>query len=186
MPRFASVQEERDRRVPQETSWSMRARMDFSSTLFREMAPAGRATGWCWRCGHGFVVATGMDPCAVDSVRGVLAGVCVQAQEDEAARELEPALPLRAAAAGRVLPVVAAGGALWVAGRSFRSCERCGGMGRCSAHRCGRGHCFLGALAPCHELERRCHPQGTARIDSHLPVPDHSPSNLYGHIDCTA
>src|SRR5260370_9431431 len=83
-----------------------------------------RATGWCWRCGHGFVVATGMDPCAVDSVRGVLAGVCVQAQEDEAARELEPALPLRAAAAGRVLPVVAAGAALWGAGRPFRSSWR--------------------------------------------------------------
>src|SRR5260370_6410450 len=80
-----------------------------------------RATGWCWRCGHGFVVATGMDPCAVDSVRGVLAGVCVQAQEDEAARELEPALPLRAAAAGRGLTVVSARGPLWAAGRSFRS-----------------------------------------------------------------
>src|SRR5712664_2052133 len=135
-----------------------------------------RATGWCWRCGHGFFIAAGMDPCAVDSVRGVLAGVRVEAQEDEEARIMEPAVPLHAAAAGRVLPVVAAGGTLWVAGRAFRSCERCGEVGRCCAHRGGRGYSILGALASWRELERRRHAQGRARIDSHRAVPDDSPS----------
>src|SRR5713226_3684318 len=52
MPRFASVQEERDRRVPQDTRWSISARIDFSSTLCRAMAAGGRGNnfGCGWPC----------------------------------------------------------------------------------------------------------------------------------------
>src|ERR1700730_3792209 len=65
MPRFASVQEESERRVPQETSWSIRARMDFSSTLCRAMAPVGRGNsfGCGWFC-CGSAGSRGADCCA--------------------------------------------------------------------------------------------------------------------------
>src|SRR5712692_4582391 len=65
MPRFASVHEERDRRVPQETSWSMIARIDFSSTLGRAMAAAGRGNNFgcaCPCCGS--AGSRGADCCA--------------------------------------------------------------------------------------------------------------------------
>src|SRR6266849_10779588 len=65
MPRFASVQEERDSLVPQETSWSIRARIDFSSTLCRAMAAAGRSNTFgcgCPCCGS--AGSRGADCCA--------------------------------------------------------------------------------------------------------------------------
>src|SRR5216684_1416224 len=50
IPRLASVQEERDSLVPQETSWSIRARIDFSSTLCRAIAAAGRGNNFGCGC----------------------------------------------------------------------------------------------------------------------------------------
>ena len=49
MPRFGSVQEESVSRVPQLTKLWMSARMDFSSMLWREIAPKGR--GNIFGCG---------------------------------------------------------------------------------------------------------------------------------------
>src|SRR6266481_1436295 len=65
MPRFSSVQDERDSRVPQATSWSMRARIDFSSTLCRAMAAAGRGNSFACGCPCcGSAGSRGADCCA--------------------------------------------------------------------------------------------------------------------------
>src|SRR5216684_4960857 len=84
-------------------------------------------------CAYGFLIPTAVGQRAVDAVRFVLDRFRVQAEEDEEARIMEPAVPLRAAAGGCVLPAPA-WGALRVVGCALRSCERCRGVGRCCAH----------------------------------------------------
>src|SRR6266436_8156426 len=58
-------------------------------------------------CVHGFLIATAMDQRTLDSVRFVLARFRGQADEDERARIMEPAVPLHAAAGACVLPAPA-------------------------------------------------------------------------------
>src|SRR5229473_4453921 len=82
-------------------------------------------------CARGFVIAMAMDHRALASVRFVLDRFRVQAEEDEKARIMEPAVPLRTAAGGCVLPAVSTRGALRMVGRALRSRERCRGVGRC-------------------------------------------------------
>src|SRR5690348_15312352 len=109
-------------------------------------------------CTRGFVIPTSMDQRALDSLCFVLARFGVQAEEDEKARILGPAVSLRTAAGARVLPA-STRGALRAIGRPFRSCKRCRGVDRCGAHRRWRGDRDLGALASWYELEWSRDPQ---------------------------
>src|SRR6266436_2549110 len=127
---------------------------------------------------YGFLIPTALDQRAVESVQFVLARFGVQTEEDEKARIMGTAVPLRAAAGGRVLSA-STWGALRVVGRTFRSCKRYRGVGRCCAHRRWRGHRDLGTLASGHQLERSRDPQGRTRTDSQRSLPEHPPSDLH-------
>src|SRR4029077_6605400 len=85
---------------------------------------------------RGFLITTRMDQRAVVPVRFVLADFRVQAKENEAAGNLAATLALRASVARRVLPLVPAGGPLWMAGRAHCSGERCRWLDRSAAHGC--------------------------------------------------
>src|SRR6266849_5601550 len=130
---------------------------------------------------HGFFVITRMDKRTLDSVWIVLARLCAQAEENQAARNMEPALPLCASAGRRFLPIGSAGGALRMVGCTRCSSEPCRGMDRCSADRRRRGCRVVGPLASRRQLERSRHPQRGARADSHRTVPHDPPPDLHGN-----
>src|SRR5258708_23996174 len=98
------------------------------------------------RCACGFFIATAVDQRALDSLRFVLDSFRFRAEKDEEARIVGPAVPLRIAAGGSVLPA-SAQRALWVAGGALRSCERRRRVERRCSHRRRRGYRDLGALA---------------------------------------
>src|SRR5260370_24103012 len=74
-------------------------------------------------CARGFFIATAVDQRALDSLRFVLDSFRFRAEKDEEARIVGPAVPLRIAAGGSVLPA-SAQRALWVAGGALRSFGR--------------------------------------------------------------
>src|SRR6266851_3785764 len=130
---------------------------------------------------HGFFVITRMDKRTLDSVWIVLARLRAQAEENQAARNMEPALPLCASAGRRFLPIGSAGGALRMAGGALCSREPRRGMDRRSADRRGRDGRVVGPLASWRQLERSRHAERGPRADSHRAVPHHSSPDLYGN-----
>ncbi len=108
---------------------------------------------------HGFLVIARMDKRTLDFVWIVLARLRAQAEENQAARNMEPALPLLASAGRRFLPFGSAGGALRMVGCTRCSSEPCRGMDLRSADRRRRGCRIVGPLASWRQLERSRHPQ---------------------------
>src|SRR3989441_10834476 len=130
---------------------------------------------------YGFFVITRMDKRTLGFVWIVLAHLGAQTEENQAARNIEPALPLCASAVRGFLPFGSAGGALRMAGGALCSHEPGGGMDRRSADRRRRGCRAVGPLASRRQLERCRHPQTRARADSHRTVPHHPPPDLHGN-----
>src|SRR6266567_3326549 len=130
---------------------------------------------------HGFLVITRMDKRTLGFVWIVLAHLRAQAEEKQAARNMEPALLLLASAGRGFLPFGSAGGALRMVACTRCSNEPCRGMDRRSTDRRRRGRRVVGPLASWRQLERSRHPQRGARADSHRTVPHHPPPDLHGN-----
>src|SRR5260370_1105920 len=112
-----------------------------------------------------------MDKRTLGFVWIVLAHLRAQTEENQAARNMEPALPLCASAVRGFLPFGSAGGALRMAGGALCSHEPGGGMDRRSADRRRRGCRAGGPVASPRQLVRNRPPQRAARADSHPTRP---------------